>query len=501
MSDTEDSRAASLGRKRRQNTDVLQSAHEAEKRRKLDQNANFVALDSDDNSEAISEDRESGEVSSGEDSGDTSEEDPDHNPPPAPEQKKSPQSGHGEHPSQAPAPSPNTSHGKIDIDAVFPPTFQKFVREQIQQRDDLNSVEDVLAEFDAENKPYRKSVRDFSQKWQDGYQKYLSEYNYRDLQRLVQDKDAFRQPLKIQPNGTKKANYDFNAHVLARCENAHWKPCAEVVFDLLTHDKKTHCPASKTLKNYLDANLLPSGERKESRPDIIEIVDTDNETSGSRTNETVGSRTNIHLSELSKEELREQALYADLQDPADLVRCLSCGDRGHMKSSCPAHQCSHCGSKSHFSRTCPSHQKCSRCRQRGHRATVCNRGSKLAGGIGDECDVCGERGHAEEECSGIWLTFKPTADNINAIPEDQMVVSCYNCGRATHWGDDCPALPDFVADFITYDTWSAKNARRYISGGEHGDAVSAGQDKGLNGQENGVNAIPQHQVAMLGDWV
>ena len=64
MSDTEDSRAASLGRKRRQNQDVLQSARDAEKRRKLDDNANFVALDSDDNSEYISEDRESGEVSS-----------------------------------------------------------------------------------------------------------------------------------------------------------------------------------------------------------------------------------------------------------------------------------------------------------------------------------------------------------------------------------------------------------------------------------------------------
>jgi hypothetical protein len=80
-----------------------------------------------------------------------------------------------------------------------------------------------------------------------------------------------------------------------------------------------------------------------------------------------------------------------------------------------------------------------------------------------------------------------------------MVVSCYNCGRATHWGDDCPALPDFVADFITFDTWSDKNARRYVLGradvsGVQDDAVSVGQDN------EHVGGMPQHQVAMLGEW-
>ena len=123
----------------------------------------------------------------------------------------------------------------------------------------------------------------------------------------------------------------------------------------------------------------------------------------------------------------------------------------------------------------------------------------MAGGIGDECDVCGERGHAEEECAGIWMTYKPERDGVRTVPESEMVVSCYNCGRATHWGDDCPALPDFVADFITFDTWSAKNASRYITGKA---GVRRGSDAASVGQpENGhASSLPAHQVAMLGEW-
>ena len=97
------------------------------------------------------------------------------------------------------------------------------------------------------------------------------------------------------------------------------------------------------------------------------------------------------------------------------------------------------------------------------------------------------------------MTFKPTRGNLALVAEKEMVVSCYNCGRATHWGDDCPALPDFVADFITFDTWSDKNARRYVLGradvgGMQDDAVSVGQDN------ERVGGMPQHQVAMLGEW-
>jgi len=508
MSDTEDSRAASLGRKRNHNPDVIRSARDAEKRRKPDSNANFVALDSDDNSETVSEDRESGEVSSvagshhsaGPD--ETTDAIRDTRPRPQARDENSSRRISGS------APTRSANAGEIVTEAIYPDSFQKFVRGQLEESNGLDSVDAVLSEYNQTNKPYRKHASEFLQDFKNGYQKWLGDYDFLELQSLVKDTTAFRKPLDITDtvSGTaskSKSNaakdQEFNVALQTACEKAPWKPRAEVAFDLMMFHK-THVKACRLLKKHLDDNLIPGKDRPNAASKETKGHDSGDEDGDDYVKDNkIEIRNNIHLSELSKDELTEQAVYFNLRNPSDLVRCLSCGEQGHKQSSCPAHQCSHCRSKSHFSRTCSAHQKCTRCRQRGHRSTQCSRGSKLAGGIGDECDVCGERGHAEEECSGIWMTFKPTRSNVALVAEEEMVVSCYNCGRATHWGDDCPALPDFVADFITFDTWSDKNARRFVLGradvgGEHDDAASAGQDN------DHVGGMPQHQVAMLGEW-
>ena len=510
MSDTEDSRAASLGRKRNHNPDVIRSARDAEKRRKLDSNANFVALDSDDNSETISEDRESGEVSSVD--GSIHSAGPGENTDALADTKPRPQS-RAEQPSRvsgsAPAPISSKSDGEIVIEAIYPDSFQKFVREQLEEPNKLDSVGAVLAEYNQTNKPYRKYASEFLQDFKNGYQKWLGDYDFLELQRLVKDTTVFRKPLELPKTASEAAtkskstgakDQEFNVALQTACEKSPWKPRTEVLFDLMMFHK-THTKACRLLKKHLDENLIAAKDRPDaaSKPTEDEESADDDDDDEEEEDDKNEVRNNIHLSELSKDELKEQAVYFNLQNPSDLIRCLSCGDKGHKQSSCPANQCSHCRSKSHLSRTCPAHQKCTRCRQRGHRSTQCSRGSKLAGGIGDECDVCGERGHAEEECSGIWTTFKPTRGNVKLVAEEEIVVSCYNCGRATHWGDDCPALPDFVADFITFDTWSDKNARRYIIGradvgGGQDDAASVGQ------YNEHVGGIPQHQVAMLGEW-
>jgi len=507
MSDTEDSRAASLGRKRHHNPDVIHSARDAEKRRKLDSNANFVALDSDDNSETVSEDRESGEVSSVEGSHHSAG--PGENTDAVRDTRPRPQAqARDEQPLRVTGSAPTRNNGSAEmvIEALYPDSFQNFVRQQLEEPNGLDSIDAVLAEYNQTNKPYRKYASEFLQDYKNGYQRWLGDYDFLELQRLVKDTAAFRKPLDIHDTGVKNPSskpnaakdQDFNVALQTACEKAPWKPRAEVAFDLMMFHK-THVKACRLLKKHIDENLIPTKDRLNAAPENIKDEDSSDDDDNGEVDE-IEVRSNIHLSELSKDELKEQALYFNLRNPSDLVRCLSCGDKGHKKSSCPAHQCSHCRSRSHFSRNCPEHQKCSRCRQRGHRSAQCSRGSKLAGGIGDECDICGERGHAEEECSGIWMTFKPTRDNVELVAEEEMVVSCYNCGRATHWGDDCPALPDFVADFITFDTWSDKNARRFVvgradgGGGEHDDAASVGQDEGHS------NGIPAHQVAMLGEW-
>lgn len=496
MSDTEDSRAASLGRKRRQNADVLQSARDAEKRRKLDHGANFVALDSDDNSETVSEDRESGEVSSAAHSPRAAAADEKPAVPAAQRNTFPPALGHAEHPSRDAGPS--TSRLEIDVDAVYPDSFQKFVREQLQQRGDLDSVDAFLAEFCQNSKPFRKQARGFHKDWVQGYDKFLRDYDYHDLRRLVDDEKAFRKPLQLP--GGKKTNHatrSFGDILRTECEKAPWKPRAAVAFDLL-RSPKTHVLAAEAIRKYLDEDLLPQQQPQQTNNTTAQPIAQMN---GHATTSPASTRNDITIADLtSDKDRRDQALYGNITNPTELVFCMSCGKRGHMQPSCPGNTCAHC-SGPHFSRLCPSHQKCRRCRQRGHRETKCTRASKPAGLVGDECDVCGRPGHAEEECAGIWMTSH-LAPLGKKIPEDQMVVSCYNCGRDTHWGDDCPALPDFVADFITHDTWSAKNAARYTfkraepTGSDEDDAASVGQEK--NG--TALAAVPAHQVAMLGDW-
>lgn len=517
MSDTEDSRAASLGRKRRQNPDVVQSAHDAEKRRKLDDNANYVALDSDDNGESVSEDRESGELSDGGSAaatapdGDENTEIP-QNDPSTPEQfDKNPST----------APNASTSLGGIDVEAIYPTSFQQFVRAQLK-RGDFNSVEAVIDEHrqKKKNKPHFKNACEFAQNWKDGYQTNLSDYAYKDLQRLLKDPSAFRNPLEPEEKkNVKQSKRNFVATLQTEHEKAPWKPRAAVAFDLLKNHK-THVKASRVIRDYLDSNLLPRESRatkQQGQPKTTDLEEdaitlppesrpTDPKGHSEATNPEqdamIASRNDFRIEDLSEDELQEQTFYFGPSNAASLVRCLSCGDRGHMHYSCPAQTCTHCSSTSHFSRACPSHQKCKRCRQRGHRDHQCSRSSKQAGKMGDECDVCGELGHAEEECSGIWLTFNPgQSDRHKRIADNQMVVSCYNCGRATHWGDDCPALPDFVADFITFDTWSDRNASRYVisfvqGSEERDDAASMGQVESEAGQ-----GMPAHQVQMLGEWV
>jgi hypothetical protein len=324
MSDTEDSRAASLGRKRHHNPDVIRSARDAEKRRKLDGNANFVALDSDDNSETVSEDRESGEVSSvdgGHHSagpGETTDAPADTKTRPQTREEQ-PSRASGSAPAPAPAPTSSKSDGEIVIEAIYPDSFQKFVREQLEEPNKLDSVGDVLAEYNQTNKPYRKYASEFLHDFKNGYQKWLGDFDFLELQRLVKDTTAFRKPLelpKTAPETTTKSKFsaakdqDFNLALQTSCEKAPWKPRAEVAFDLLMFHK-THKQACRILKKHLDENLIPvkdmanSASTNTKDEEIIEINDDEDD---DEKDDKPEGRNNVHLSELSKDELKEQAL-------------------------------------------------------------------------------------------------------------------------------------------------------------------------------------------------
>ncbi|USW53185.1 Putative Zinc finger, CCHC-type [Septoria linicola] len=115
------------------------------------------------------------------------------------------------------------------------------------------------------------------------------------------------------------------------------------------------------------------------------------------------TNTQTLISDLPLKDREAQLKYFPHTTPSAPVHCLSCGIRGHMASSCPARTCSHCFQRDlHASNACPTYRKCGLCRERGHDARVCRNRSAVRGGVDDECDVCGGRGHVEEECVMLW---------------------------------------------------------------------------------------------------
>ncbi|KXL43167.1 hypothetical protein M433DRAFT_150347 [Acidomyces richmondensis BFW] len=170
----------------------------------------------------------------------------------------------------------------------------------------------------------------------------------------------------------------------------------------------------------------------------------------------------IRLCDIPESEQILQYRYFGLIDGCTYVRCLICGREGHMQDTCPERICAHCGvANVHFSSACPKFRKCRLCRRRGHLARECRNPSVQGGGPGDPCDVCGEIGHIEEECSDLWRFYQIQDKDI--VKAKTMITACYNCGRMDHWGDDCPKLPSFLKDVRSNNrTWSKKHADRFL---------------------------------------
>ncbi|KAL1621002.1 hypothetical protein SLS56_009418 [Neofusicoccum ribis] len=167
------------------------------------------------------------------------------------------------------------------------------------------------------------------------------------------------------------------------------------------------------------------------------------------------------LAHLSEHERMLQTRYWGLGKDDDPVRCMKCDEFGHMEEICPLRVCHHCQAvDEHFYYNCPIVAKCTKCRERGHKKESCP--SKLARTAGDGffCDICSEPGHVEEECQWIWRTYNPNKmANIKKVA--RLAVSCYQCGANTHFGNDCPMRPR-KGDQIINDTWSAKEANKYL---------------------------------------
>lgn len=210
----------------------------------------------------------------------------------------------------------------------------------------------------------------------------------------------------------------------------------------------------------------------------------------------------LALSEISSYDQTLQLRYFRISNGSDMVRCLRCGEQGHMAATCPTKKCALCHTDLHSQARCPKARKCSRCRKRGHDGRTCGRPSVPAGGIGDECDLCGRTGHIEDECHSLWCSFSPDDGPLKTIPDALMIKGCYNCGSAKHWGDDCSILPGFLAEKRSLNpTFSARNAAKYVAGESSVGYKQNGSGGGSgNGGDGGGGSVPQYQLQQLNDF-
>lgn len=193
----------------------------------------------------------------------------------------------------------------------------------------------------------------------------------------------------------------------------------------------------------------------------------------------------LQLFQLSPEMQKIQKRYFGQTHPTDPVICTTCGVTGHFPKTCATLECNTCGGN-HPEAYCSQKHKCTRCRQRGHSALRCSRPSVPAGMIGDECDICGKTGHAEEECSGLWCSFDKS--QAKKIEPKMMIASCYKCG-GEHWGDDCPFISSTIRQRISFcSTFSAANAAKFIKSSDSTDTDSDQQHNG---------SLPAYQLRQL----
>ena len=118
------------------------------------------------------------------------------------------------------------------------------------------------------------------------------------------------------------------------------------------------------------------------------------------------------------------------------------------------------------------------------------------------CEIC-NGWHLDEWCPSVWTTFDSSRDATRKIPAEHMTVTCYNCGGAggksrPHWGGDCPSLPQFIQEMLVFDTWSSKNANRYIVNDD--EVMSSDEGEVDEGYTNGGGSVQPHQLAQLNDW-
>ena len=213
---------------------------------------------------------------------------------------------------------------------------------------------------------------------------------------------------------------------------------------------ETHTSEGKADDEITDEDSDPDMEDDSESEDVDAMMDYSNSEQAvgniaihSQSTDQPQPRDARILAELSSTDLSIQLRYfhvgrsSNEVDPNSLVKCLVCAQHGHAAEACEALTCGVCGAyNNHITQNCPSTTKCLKCREMGHDRAHCPYRLKNMALNEIICDLCLRNGHTEQDCELVWRTSGRPWDFDSA--KENVRLSCYECGRSGHLGNDCP---------------------------------------------------------------
>ncbi|KAL2759020.1 hypothetical protein ACRALDRAFT_2058211 [Sodiomyces alcalophilus JCM 7366] len=149
---------------------------------------------------------------------------------------------------------------------------------------------------------------------------------------------------------------------------------------------------------------------------------------------------------------QQQKYFPKTSGPYDV--CTVCASLGHSALNCQHTLCRHCRGE-HFSWGCPLRSRCPKCRQLGHRESVCEEKLAMTDDEGLECAFCGAE-HHEEICDEVWRSYRPRSQDVKRVRD--IPAFCGYCGAEGHFSSDC-GLRGYRSVSLT---WSLQNRDLYV---------------------------------------